>query len=137
MKAIRIGICVLVSFTVLAHGTVDDNVPPNNTTLVVDALIKANKDFDLLMLPNQAHGYGAMAPYMQAPKPEQAMPFIVLLMLPLFVYLLFVSARILRAAIERPMFQCVMLVLLQTFLEPLLLLALFGPGETASAAVGG
>ena len=48
----------------LAHGTLDDNVPPNNTTLVVDALIKANKDFDLLMLPNQAHGYGSMAPYM-------------------------------------------------------------------------
>ena len=26
--------------------------------LVADALIKANKDFDLLMLPNQNHGYG-------------------------------------------------------------------------------
>ena len=26
----------------------DDNVPPYNTMLVVDALIKANKDFDLL-----------------------------------------------------------------------------------------
>ena len=38
----------------LAHGTMDNNVPPNNTLLVVDALIKANKDFDLLMLPNQA-----------------------------------------------------------------------------------
>jgi len=32
--------------------------------LVVDALIKANKDFDLLMLPNQAHGYGTMSNYM-------------------------------------------------------------------------
>ena len=42
----------------LAHGTMDNNVPPYNTLLVVDALIKANKDFDLLMLPNQAHGYG-------------------------------------------------------------------------------
>ncbi len=48
----------------LAHGTLDDNVPPNNTTLVVDALIKANKDFDLLMLPNQTHGYGSMSSYM-------------------------------------------------------------------------
>ena len=37
----------------LAHGTMDRNVPPNNTLLVVDALIKANKDFDLLMLPNR------------------------------------------------------------------------------------
>jgi dipeptidyl-peptidase 4 len=48
----------------LAHGTMDDNVPPQNTELVVDALIKANRDFDLLMLPNQAHGYGAMSSYM-------------------------------------------------------------------------
>ena len=48
----------------LAHGTMDDNVPPENTMLVVDALIKANKDFDLLMLPNQAHGYGNETNYM-------------------------------------------------------------------------
>lgn len=48
----------------LAHGTMDDNVPPDNTMLVVEALIKANKDFDLLMLPNQAHGYGSMSNYM-------------------------------------------------------------------------
>ncbi len=41
----------------LAHGTMDNNVPPYNTLLVVDALIKANKDFDLLLLPNQPHGY--------------------------------------------------------------------------------
>jgi dipeptidyl aminopeptidase/acylaminoacyl peptidase len=48
----------------LAHGTMDDNVPPYNTLLVVDALIKANKDFDLLLLPNQHHGYGAASLYM-------------------------------------------------------------------------
>ena len=48
----------------LAHGTMDNNVPPNNTLLVVDAMIKANKDFDLLMLPNQAHGYAADGNYM-------------------------------------------------------------------------
>ena len=42
----------------LAHGTMDVNVPPNNTLLVVDALIAANKDFDLLMLPNRGHGFG-------------------------------------------------------------------------------
>src|SRR6202047_1515169 len=40
----------------LAHGTMDNNVPPYNTLLVVSELIKANKDFDLLMLPNQHHG---------------------------------------------------------------------------------
>src|SRR5579871_636289 len=48
----------------LAHGMMDDNVPPYNTLLVVDALIKANKDFDLLLLPNQHHGYGAESYYM-------------------------------------------------------------------------
>lgn len=48
----------------LAHGTLDDNVPPYNTLLVVDALIKANKDFDLLLLPNQRHGYGGETLYM-------------------------------------------------------------------------
>jgi dipeptidyl aminopeptidase/acylaminoacyl peptidase len=48
----------------LAHGTMDANVPPYNTLLVVDALIKANKDFDLLMLPNQAHGYASESNYM-------------------------------------------------------------------------
>ena len=48
----------------LAHGTMDDNVPPDNTWLVVDALIKAGKDFDLVMIPNAAHGYGAASNYM-------------------------------------------------------------------------
>ena len=47
----------------LAHGTMDENVPPNNTLLVVDALIKANKDFDLILLPTQPHGYGADGAY--------------------------------------------------------------------------
>ncbi|MDE3128112.1 MAG: DPP IV N-terminal domain-containing protein [Gemmatimonadota bacterium] len=48
----------------LAHGTIDDNVPPYNTLLVVDSLIKYNKDFDLLMIPNVHHGYGAATNYM-------------------------------------------------------------------------
>jgi dipeptidyl-peptidase-4 len=48
----------------LAHGTMDNNVPPNNTLLVVNALIKANKDFDLLMIPNVAHGYAEASQYM-------------------------------------------------------------------------
>lgn len=42
----------------LAHGAMDDNVPPYHTYLVVDALIKANKDFDLLVIPHARHGYG-------------------------------------------------------------------------------
>lgn len=48
----------------LAHGGMDDNVPPYNTNLVVDALIKAGKDFDLLMFPNARHGYGSDSFYM-------------------------------------------------------------------------
>ncbi len=47
----------------LAHGTMDTNVPPYNTLLVVNELIKANKDFDLLLLPNRGHGFGS-EPYM-------------------------------------------------------------------------
>jgi dipeptidyl-peptidase 4 len=48
----------------LAHGGMDDNVPPYNTYLVVDALIKANKDFDFVLFPNARHGYGADGFYM-------------------------------------------------------------------------
>jgi dipeptidyl aminopeptidase/acylaminoacyl peptidase len=48
----------------LAHGGMDDNVPPQNTYLVVDALIKANKDFDLIIIPNAHHGYGPASSYM-------------------------------------------------------------------------
>lgn len=48
----------------LAHGMMDNNVPPSNTLLVVDALIKANKTFDLLLFPNSAHGFGPYSPYM-------------------------------------------------------------------------
>jgi dipeptidyl aminopeptidase/acylaminoacyl peptidase len=42
----------------IAHGMMDGNVPPTNTLLVVDALIAADKDFDMLMLPNAGHGFG-------------------------------------------------------------------------------
>jgi dipeptidyl-peptidase-4 len=47
----------------LAHGTLDGNVPPYLTLLVVDELIKANKDFDLVLFPNRSHGFGS-EPYM-------------------------------------------------------------------------
>ena len=48
----------------LAHGNMDDNVPPYNTWLVVEALNKANKDYDLIIFPNARHGYGADSYYM-------------------------------------------------------------------------
>jgi dipeptidyl aminopeptidase/acylaminoacyl peptidase len=47
----------------LVHGTMDDNVPPNNTLVVVQALMSANKTFDLLMVPNAHHGYGEQSQY--------------------------------------------------------------------------
>ena len=48
----------------LAHGNMDNNVPPYNTWLVVDALTKANKDYDLIIFPNARHDYGADSFYM-------------------------------------------------------------------------
>lgn len=48
----------------LAHGNMDDNVPPYNTWLVVDALTRANKDYDLIIFPNARHGYGPSNYYM-------------------------------------------------------------------------
>lgn len=48
----------------LAHGAMDDNVPISNTYLVVDALNKANKDYDLIIFPNARHGFGSDSFYM-------------------------------------------------------------------------
>ena len=47
----------------LVHGDIDDNVHPGNTTRVVDALIRAGKRFDMLMLPQQRHSFGDMNEY--------------------------------------------------------------------------
>lgn len=47
----------------LTYGTLDDNVPPSNTLLVVQALIKANRDFDMIAIPNVHHGYADATPY--------------------------------------------------------------------------
>ena len=48
----------------LAHGLMDDNVPPYNTLLVVKALEEANKDYDLIVFPDSHHGYGMYSSYM-------------------------------------------------------------------------
>jgi dipeptidyl-peptidase-4 len=47
----------------LVHGEIDNNVHPANTMRLVDALIKANKRFDLLIIPGARHGFGAAQPY--------------------------------------------------------------------------
>ncbi len=47
----------------LVHGEIDNNVHPGNSTRVVNALIRANKRFDMLYLPTQRHGFGDMNEY--------------------------------------------------------------------------
>ena len=42
----------------LVHGDIDHNVHPASTIQFVDALIKANKDFDMLLFPNRHHSMG-------------------------------------------------------------------------------
>ncbi len=41
----------------LVTGDIDNNVHPSNTYRMADALIKANKRFDFMILPGQRHGY--------------------------------------------------------------------------------
>ena len=47
----------------LVHGDRDNNVNPANTIRVVNALIKANKRFEFVLLPGQRHGFGDMNDY--------------------------------------------------------------------------
>ena len=47
----------------LVHGEIDNNVHPANTMRLVDALIKANKRFELLIIPGARHGFGPAQPY--------------------------------------------------------------------------
>lgn len=47
----------------LVHGSIDNNVPPSNTYLMVNALMNANKDFDMIIVPNEHHHYGTHTPY--------------------------------------------------------------------------
>lgn len=41
----------------LAYGELDDNVPPNLSLVLMDALVKANKDFELIVMPYGNHGF--------------------------------------------------------------------------------
>ena len=47
----------------LVHGEIDNNVHPANTMRLVDALIKANKRFEMLIIPGSRHGFGIAQPY--------------------------------------------------------------------------
>jgi dipeptidyl-peptidase 4 len=46
----------------ISYGTMDNNVHPDMTLLLVNELIRHNKDFDLVVMPNRNHGY-ARDPY--------------------------------------------------------------------------
>jgi dipeptidyl-peptidase 4 len=46
----------------LVFGDMDDNVNPALTIQLADALIKANKNFDMFVMPNRNHGFG-LDPY--------------------------------------------------------------------------
>ncbi len=46
----------------ISYGTMDTNVHPSMTLLLVNELIRHNKDFDLIVMPNRGHGY-ANEPY--------------------------------------------------------------------------
>jgi len=47
----------------LSTGDIDNNVNPANSIRVINALIKANKRFDFVLLPGQRHAYGDMTEY--------------------------------------------------------------------------
>ena len=54
----------LFSKLLLVHGALDDNVNASATFKLAEALVKADKEFDLLILPSQRHGYrGAYMDY--------------------------------------------------------------------------
>jgi len=48
----------------LMHGDIDNNVNPANSIRVANALIKAGKRFDYVIVPGQRHGFGDMTEYM-------------------------------------------------------------------------
>lgn len=41
----------------ISYGTMDTNVHPSMTLLLINELIRHNKDFDLIVMPNRGHGY--------------------------------------------------------------------------------
>ncbi len=47
----------------LVHGEIENNVHPANTMRLTDALIKANKRFDMLIIPGARHAFGPAQPY--------------------------------------------------------------------------
>ena len=61
-QAVHVAAENLTGKLLISYGTLDSNVHPSMTLLLVDELIKLNKDFDLMVFPNRGHGY-ANEPY--------------------------------------------------------------------------
>lgn len=89
--------------------------------------------FSLLFRLASAPLVSALAPY--ADKPQELPTALMLLAVPVSVYQIFVAARILRAAIERPMLVCVALLIVQSVLEFVVATSLLGlrPGDTVGS----
>ncbi|HZO17027.1 MAG TPA: prolyl oligopeptidase family serine peptidase, partial [Polyangiaceae bacterium] len=51
----------LVGKLLLVHALMDENVHFEHTAKLIDALVEANKDFDLLLFPGERHGYRSPA----------------------------------------------------------------------------
>lgn len=49
----------------LVHSDRDNNVHPANTIRMADALMKAGKRFDFMLMPGQRHGFGKYTPYFE------------------------------------------------------------------------
>jgi dipeptidyl aminopeptidase/acylaminoacyl peptidase len=47
----------------LMHGDLDESASPSLTMKLVDALVKADRDFDLVIVPNEGHSMFAASPY--------------------------------------------------------------------------
>lgn len=61
-QAVHLAAENLTGKLLISYGTMDSNVHPAMTLLLVDELIKHNKDFDLMVFPNRGHGF-ANEPY--------------------------------------------------------------------------
>src|SRR5262249_60829810 len=59
------------SSTLFPYTTLFRSVHPANTMRLADALIKANKRFDLLILPGKRHGFGDYQPYFTRRRSEE------------------------------------------------------------------
>jgi dipeptidyl-peptidase 4 len=61
-QAVQLNAANLRGRLLLAYGTMDNNVHPNMTHLLIDELIRHNRDFDTIVMPNRNHGF-ANEPY--------------------------------------------------------------------------